>query len=298
MAQLIDGKAIAAAIRTETAAESAAFRSAGVTPKLAVILVGDDPASGQYVRNKEKACAEAGIVSETIRLPGSSDTAALLDRIRLLNEDPAVHGLLVQVPLPKQIDEAAVLLAVSPEKDVDCFHPLNVGRLIAGFDADSFVPCTPAGIVEMLMRSGNPPAGKRVVIVGRSAIVGKPLALLLMGKGPSADATVTVCHTRTPDLAVFTRTADILVAAAGRPEMIRGDMVRSGAVVIDVGTNRVPDPTGAKPYRWVGDVCFDEVFPKASHISPVPGGVGPMTIAMLLRNTLTACRRHERSRST
>ncbi|MDM7926258.1 MAG: bifunctional methylenetetrahydrofolate dehydrogenase/methenyltetrahydrofolate cyclohydrolase FolD [bacterium] len=298
MAQLIDGKAIAAAIRAETAAESAAFRSAGVTPRLAVVLVGDDPASGQYVRNKEKACAEAGIVSETVRLPQSTDTAGLLDTIRRLNADPMVHGLLVQVPLPKQIDEAAVLLAVSPEKDVDCFHPLNVGRLISGFDADSFVPCTPAGIVEMLMRSGNPPAGKRVVIVGRSAIVGKPLALLLMGKGPSADATVTVCHTRTPDLAVFTRAADILVAAAGRPEMIRGDMVRPGAVVIDVGTNRVSDPTGAKPFRWVGDVCFEEVAPKASHISPVPGGVGPMTIAMLLKNTLTACRRSERSRKT
>jgi methylenetetrahydrofolate dehydrogenase (NADP+)/methenyltetrahydrofolate cyclohydrolase len=298
LAELIDGKAIAAVIRAEAAAESAAFRKRGLAPKLTVILVGDDPASGQYVRNKEKACAEAGIVSETLRLPASTDTEALLGTIRRLNEDPGVHGLLVQVPLPRHIDEAAVLFAVSPEKDVDCFHPLNVGRLIAGLDPDSFVPCTPAGIVEMLMRSGNPPAGKRVVIVGRSAIVGKPLALLLMGKGPSADATVTVCHTRTPGLAAMTRTADILVAAAGRPEMIRGDMVRPGAVVIDVGTNRVSDPTGAKPFRWVGDVCFGEVFPVASHLSPVPGGVGPMTIAMLLRNTLTACRRHERSRAT
>jgi methylenetetrahydrofolate dehydrogenase (NADP+)/methenyltetrahydrofolate cyclohydrolase len=298
LAELIDGKAIAAVIRAEAAAESAAFRKRGLAPKLTVILVGDDPASGQYVRNKEKACAEAGIVSETLRLPASTDTEALLGTIGRLNEDPGVHGLLVQVPLPRHIDEAAVLFAVSPEKDVDCFHPLNVGRLIAGLDPDSFVPCTPAGIVEMLMRSGNPPAGKRVVIVGRSAIVGKPLALLLMGKGPSADATVTVCHTRTPGLAAMTRTADILVAAAGRPEMIRGDMVRPGAVVIDVGTNRVSDPTGAKPFRWVGDVCFGEVFPVASHLSPVPGGVGPMTIAMLLRNTLTACRRHERSRAT
>jgi methylenetetrahydrofolate dehydrogenase (NADP+) / methenyltetrahydrofolate cyclohydrolase len=296
MAELIDGKRIAALLMEETAAETAALRARGVHPRLAVVLVGEDPASQQYVRNKAKACASAGIESETVLLPADISQEALLGRIDALNRDRSVHGLLVQIPLPGHLQERSVVEAVAPEKDVDCFHPVNVGRLVIEGNEDGFLPCTPAGILELLVRSGNPPAGKRVVIVGRSNLVGKPLAVLLMRKGPRGDATVTVCHSRTPDLAEVTRTADILVSAVGKPDLIRGDMIRPGAVVIDVGTNRIFDPESPKGHRWAGDVRFEEAERVAGAITPVPGGVGPMTIAMLLRNTLTACRMQERSR--
>jgi methylenetetrahydrofolate dehydrogenase (NADP+)/methenyltetrahydrofolate cyclohydrolase len=296
MANLIDGKAIAQALRSEIAVEVRGLAAFGVVPRLIVVLVGDDPASHQYVRNKSKACAEAGIASETVNLPADTPQEALLQKVRSLNADPSVHGILVQVPLPDAIDERTVIETVAPEKDVDCFHPVNVGKLMTGTTEDGFEPCTPAGILELLIRSGHPPRGKHVVIVGRSNIVGKPLAILMLRKSASGDATVTVCHSRTPDLAETVRGADILVAAAGSPELIRGDMVKPNVVVIDVGSNRVPDPSGAKPFKWVGDVEFDTVSRIASAITPVPGGVGPMTIAMLLKNTVKACRRMERSR--
>ncbi len=285
----IDGKRIAADIRAEAAAEAAGMKAAGVEPGLAVVLVGENPASVSYVTAKERACAECGIRSFPVRLPATASQGELLAEIARLNAHPSVDGILVQLPLPKGIDEQAVIRAIAPEKDVDGFHPVSLGRLVLGLD--TFVPCTPAGILELLARSGVDPAGKHAVVVGRSNIVGKPVAFLLARKGPGGNATVTACHTGTRDLASFTRTADILVVAAGRPGTVTADMVKPGAVVVDVGVNRVPDASKKAGYRLVGDVDYAGVAPVASLITPVPGGVGPMTIAMLMRNTLKAARR-------
>ena len=285
--KLIDGKSTAAEIRAELAAQVASLGAEGVMPGLAVILVGDNPASLSYVTAKERACAEVGIRSFPHHLPTTTTQEELLALIARLNADSAVHGILVQLPLPKGLDEDAVLLAISPDKDVDGFHPLNAGRMMLGQQA--LLPCTPHGICVLLERAGVRVAGRHVVVVGRSNIVGKPLANLLLQKG--ADATVTVCHSRTPDLAEHTRRADILVVATGRPNTVTADMVKDGAVVVDVGVNRIPDATKKRGYRLVGDVDFEGVAPKASAITPVPGGVGPMTIAMLLANTVKAARR-------
>lgn len=287
MASLIDGKAIAAAVRQDVAAGVAEWTSAGNRPPyLSVILVGDNPASASYVRGKTRACAEVGIGSDTLTPPADIPETELLAMVERLNRDPSVDGILVQLPLPSHIDEQKVIRAISPDKDVDGFHPVSVGRMWLG--QPGFAPATPAGILEMLRRSDIEVKGQHVVIVGRSNIVGKPMAGLLVQKG--IDATVTICHSRTRDLPSFTRQADILVAAIGVAEFIKADMVRDGAVVIDVGMNRVDDPTKERGYRLTGDVDFEGVFGKASHITPVPGGVGPMTIAMLLKNTLAAAK--------
>jgi methylenetetrahydrofolate dehydrogenase (NADP+)/methenyltetrahydrofolate cyclohydrolase len=266
----------------------------GVTPGLGVILVGEDPASVSYVTAKGKACDELGIYEETFRMPEDTSEETVLAKVEELNNDPKFHGILVQLPLPKHIDEEKVLLRINPEKDVDGFHPMNVGKMVVGKSA--FLPCTPHGIQELLMRSGNDPAGKHVVIVGRSNIVGKPMMNILVQKAEGANATVTVCHTRTKDMAAMTTQADILIVAAGVPEMIKADMVKDGAVVIDVGVNRIGmKPSKKDPNRMVadlrGDVAFDEVKEKASFITPVPGGVGPMTITMLMVNTYVAASR-------
>ena len=286
---LIDGKKIAAEIRAEIAADAARFAAeAGRAPGLAVVLAGENPASVSYVTAKERACAECGIRSFPVRLPATVSQEELLAEVERLNADPEVDGILVQLPLPKGLDEQAVIRAIAPEKDVDGFHPVSLGKLLIGLD--TFVPCTPAGIIELLVRSGVETAGKRAVVVGRSNIVGKPVAALLARKGRGGDATVTVCHTATRDLAAHTREADVLVVAAGRPGTIGAGMVKKGAVVIDVGVNRIPDPTRKSGHRLVGDVDFDAVAPVASLITPVPGGVGPMTITMLLANTVKAAR--------
>lgn len=287
-AEIIDGKAIAAAIREEIRTEVEELSRAGVVPGLATVLVGDNPASATYVRAKQRACEKAGIASRDIRLPESVSEAELLETVAGLNADEAVDGILVQLPLPRQIDDRRVIMSINPDKDVDGFHPVNLGRLLAGEDA--FFPCTPYGILVMLERSGIDVEGRHVVVVGRSNIVGKPLAALLMQKRGGANATVTVCHSRTADLAAHTRRADILVVAAGRRGMITADMVGEGAVVVDVGINRVDDPAAKRGYRLVGDVDFDAAAVRASRITPVPGGVGPMTIAMLLSNTVRAAR--------
>ena len=286
---IIDGKKIAAEIRAEIAADAARFAAeAGRAPGLAVVLAGENPASVSYVTAKERACAECGIRSFPVRLPATVSQEALLAEVERLNADPEVDGILVQLPLPKGLDEQAVIRAIAPEKDADGFHPVSLGKLLIGLD--TFVPCTPAGIIELLVRSGVETAGKRAVVVGRSNIVGKPVAALLARKGRGGDATVTVCHTATRDLAAHTREADVLVVAAGRPGTIGAGMVKKGAVVIDVGVNRIPDPTRKSGHRLVGDVDFDAVAPVASLITPVPGGVGPMTITMLLANTVKAAR--------
>mgnify|MGYP001019041210 FL=1 len=287
--RIIDGKKTSGIILEELKAEVAALRAKGVQPGLAVVLVGEDPASQVYVRSKRKTCADLGIASFSHDLPANATEKRLLTLIAKLNADPKVHGILVQVPLPKHMDEQRVLNAISPDKDVDGFHPVNVGRLLNGEEA--FVSCTPAGCQELLKRWGYDPAGKHVVIVGRSNIVGKPLAALLMQKAKGANATVTVCHSRTKNLAALTRQADILVAAIGVPEFVTARMVREGAVVIDVGVNRIPDATKKSGTRLVGDVAFAGVAKKARAITPVPGGVGPMTIAMLMRNTVLAAKR-------
>jgi len=285
-AALIDGKAIAESIRGELRPKVQALVDGGLTPGLAAVIIGDDPGSALYVKNKAKACAEIGIRSEVLRLPASETQARVLQEIAALNARDDVHGILVQQPFPPQIDPGAIVRAVSPAKDVDCFHPENVGLVLLG--TPRFAPATPAGVQELLLRSGHPPDGKHVVILGRSNIVGKPLAALLVQKRKGANATVTLCHSGTRDLAGITATADILVAAIGRARFVTADMVREGAVVIDVGINRVPDPTAKSGHRVVGDVDFEAVREKASAISPVPGGVGPMTIAMLLTNTVKA----------
>ncbi len=289
-AELIDGKAIAETIRNEVAADVAALATRGVVPGLTVVLVGDDAASATYVGAKEKASKAAGMNGDTIRLPASTTQDELLALVERLNADPAVHGILVQMPLPKHIDPDTVIRHILPEKDVDGFHPVNVGKLLIGH-TDGFVSCTPAGVIELLVRSGVDTRGAEAVIVGRSNIVGKPMAALLVQGRAGGDATVTVCHSRTKDLAFHTRRADILIAAIGRAEMITGDMIKPGAVVIDVGMNTKPDATKAKGTRLCGDVHFDSAVEVASKITPVPGGVGPMTIAMLLRNTVRAAER-------
>jgi methylenetetrahydrofolate dehydrogenase (NADP+) / methenyltetrahydrofolate cyclohydrolase len=286
-ATLIDGTAIGRLVRDDVARDVARLRSLGIVPGLTVVLVGDDPASAVYVRSKGKACEEAGMRGETIRLPADATEAQLLDQVDALNADDRVHGILVQMPLPRHMSADKVIRRIRPEKDVDGFHPVNVGKLSIG-ERDGFVPCTPAGAIELLVRSGVDTRGKDAVIVGRSNIVGKPMAALLMLDAPGGNATVTVCHSRTADLASHTRRADILVAAIGKPEMITGDMIKPGAVVIDVGINRVDDTSKAKGYRIVGDVHFASARAVASLITPVPGGVGPMTIAMLMRNTVRA----------
>lgn len=288
-AKILDGKALAEEIRGEVATGVAEMQQKhGVTPGLAAVLVGDDPASAIYVRNKRRACDEVGMVSDTFLMPADSPTEQVLARVQALNEDPRFHGILVQLPMPPQIDERQIIESLDPTKDVDGLHPFNVGKLVQG-RAD-FVPGTPAGIQQILLRNGHDPAGANVVVCGRSDIVGKPMALLLMQRADGANATVTVCHTRTKNLAEITRQADILVAAIGLPSAITADMVKEGAVVIDVGINRVDDASQKRGYRLEGDVDFDAVSEKASAITPVPGGVGPMTIAMLLVNTLTATR--------
>ena len=289
-ATLIDGVAVSKAVRADVARDTAALKATtGITPGLTVVIVGEDPASVSYVRSKEKASIEAGMKGETIRLPATTPQAELEALIDRLNADPTVHGILVQSPLPKHMDANTVVRRISPEKDVDGFHPVNVGKLLIG-EKDGFAPCTPAGVQELLVRYGIDTKGKEVVVVGRSNIVGKPMAALLMQPGAGGDCTVTVCHSRTKDLAFHTKRADIVVAAIGRPDMITGDMIRPGAVVIDVGINRVDDPSVPKGYRLVGDVHFESARKVASFITPVPGGVGPMTIAMLLANTVRAAR--------
>jgi methylenetetrahydrofolate dehydrogenase (NADP+)/methenyltetrahydrofolate cyclohydrolase len=288
-AKILDGKALAEEIRGEVATGVAEMQEKhGVTPGLAAVLVGDDPASAIYVRNKRRACDEVGMVSDTILLPADSTNEKVLAQVQALNNDPRFHGILVQLPLPPQVDERLIIESLDPGKDVDGLHPFNVGKLVQG-RAD-FVPGTPAGIQQILLRNGHDPAGANVVVCGRSDIVGKPMAILLMQRADGANATVTVCHTRTKNLAEITRQADILIAAIGSPNVITADMVKEGAVVIDVGINRVDDASRKSGYRLVGDVDFAAVSEKASAITPVPGGVGPMTIAMLLVNTLTATR--------
>lgn len=288
-AKILDGKALAEDIRGEVATGVAEMQQKhGVTPGLAAVLVGDDPASAIYVRNKRRACDEVGMVSDTILMSADSTTEQVLATVDSLNKDSRFHGILIQLPLPPQVDELAVIESINPDKDVDGLHPFNVGKLVQG-RAD-FVPGTPAGIQQILMRNGHDPAGANVVVCGRSDIVGKPMALLLMQRADGANATVTVCHTRTKNMAEITRQADILVAAIGRPNAITADMVKEGAVIIDVGINRVDDDSRKRGYRLDGDVDFAAVSEKASAITPVPGGVGPMTIAMLLVNTLTATR--------
>lgn len=288
--RLISGTEISEQIYGELRARIAALKERGITPGLAVVLVGEDPASQTYVRMKGRKCEELGMHSVTITLPADTPEDVLLGRIAELNADPAINGFLVQLPLPDHIDEDKVIEAIDPAKDVDGFHPVNVGRMLIG--KPGFLPATPAGVMEMLCRSGVETAGKHVVIVGRSNIVGKPMAALLVQKG--ADATVTVAHSRTSDLAEVTRTADILIAAVGRPRFITADMVKEGAVVIDVGTNRIDDPTHPKGSRLVGDVDFEAVKDRASAITPVPKGVGPMTICMLMANAVKAAEEQSR----
>ena len=286
-AKLIDGTTVAKAIRAEVAEEVVALKARGVKPGLAVVLVGDDPASAIYVRMKGRACEEAGMHSVTIRLSAETTQAELVAQVDALNADPSIHGILMQMPLPPQMDSETVIRRIKPEKDVDGFHPVNVGKMLIG-ERDGFVPATPAGVQELLQRSGVETKGKDCVVVGRSNIVGKPMAALLLQNRPGGNATVTICHSATRDLAAHTRRADILIVAAGRAGMVTGQMIKPGAVVIDVGVNRVNDQSAPKGYRLVGDVEFESASTVASQITPVPGGVGPMTIAMLLRNTVRA----------
>src|SRR4051794_39316166 len=293
MSRLIEGRAIAEKVYEELRREIGELKQAGRTPGLAVVLVGDNPASRAYVRSKDKICRDLGLHSVKLELAADTTQEALLGRVEELNRDPAIHGILVQSPPPKHIDEAVIVRAIDPAKDVDGFHPANVAKLALG-DESGFVPCTPLGCQRLLVESGTEISGAHVVVLGRSMIVGKPLALLLMRKGRGGDATVTVVHSRSKRLAEITRSADIMIAAIGQPEFVRAEHVRDGAVVIDVGINRVDDPTMERGYRLVGDVAFGEVSEKASAITPVPGGVGPMTIAMLMANTVRACRQSSR----
>ncbi|MBE6518890.1 MAG: bifunctional methylenetetrahydrofolate dehydrogenase/methenyltetrahydrofolate cyclohydrolase FolD [Thermoplasmata archaeon] len=286
MTKLILGKDVSAEIYAELRQRIEALKSRGVVPGLAVVLVGDDPASQVYVRKKGEMCEELGMKSVTVRMPADTTQEQLMAKVDELNNDPSIHGFLVQLPLPSHLDEEMVINAIDPKKDVDCFHPSNVGRVLIG-DPD-FLPATPAGVQQMLIRSKIDTSGKHVVVVGRSNIVGKPMAAMMVQKGIGADSTVTVVHSRTKDLAAITRQADILIVAIGKPRFITADMVKEGAVVIDVGTNRIDDPTHPKGSRLVGDVDFDNVKEKTSAISPVPGGVGPMTICMLMANAVKA----------
>jgi methylenetetrahydrofolate dehydrogenase (NADP+)/methenyltetrahydrofolate cyclohydrolase len=286
-ARIIDGNAIGKAIRQGLVAEVAALKAKGVVPGLTVVIVGEDPASQVYVRMKGRAATALGMKSETIRLPATTPEAELLALVDRLNADPTVHGILVQSPLPKPLSFERVVNQLDPAKDVDGFHPVNVGKVVRG-DRDAFRPCTPAGVIELLQRSGTETKGARAVVVGRSLIVGRPVANMLLQDVPGGNATVTICHTKTKDLPKITREAEILIVAAGRPEVVTGDMIRPGATVIDVGVNRVDDPSSKKGYRLVGDVKFSEAVEVAGAITPVPGGVGPMTIAMLMKNTVQA----------
>jgi methylenetetrahydrofolate dehydrogenase (NADP+)/methenyltetrahydrofolate cyclohydrolase len=288
-AQIIDGKQVAADMRAELKDEVARLKEEGIVPGLGVVLVGEDPASKSYVTAKERACEEIGIYSDDNRLPVDTSQEELMAVVERLNNDPKVNGILVQLPLPKGLNEAEVLLAIDPDKDVDGFHPMNVGKMVVGEKA--FLPCTPHGVIQLLLRSKVKLEGAEVVIVGRSNIVGKPLANMLIQKNDKGNATVTVCHTRTKDLVAHTKKADVVVAAAGRPNTVTADMVKDGVVVIDVGVNRVEDATKKRGYRLVGDVDFEQVKEKASLITPVPGGVGPMTITMLLYNTVESAKR-------
>jgi methylenetetrahydrofolate dehydrogenase (NADP+)/methenyltetrahydrofolate cyclohydrolase len=289
MAQIIDGKKIAEEIKNEVSEGTRDLKEKkGVTPGLAVILVGENPASQSYVRSKAKACDEMGFYSLTEKMPADINELSLLAKIAEFNRDPKIHGILVQLPLPKHINEQKIIEAIDPRKDVDGFHPMTIGRLVAGLD--TYKSCTPAGIQELLVRSGNDPSGKHVVVVGRSNIVGKPIANILLQKQRGANAVVTVVHTGAKDLVPYIKSADILIAAIGRPEMITGDMLKEGAVVIDVGINRVEDSSKPKGYRIVGDVHFESACKVAGAITPVPGGVGLMTVAMLMKNTLKAAR--------
>jgi methylenetetrahydrofolate dehydrogenase (NADP+) / methenyltetrahydrofolate cyclohydrolase len=286
-AELIDGRAIAKKVRANVAERAKKLLARGVRPGLAVVLVGDDPASAVYTSAKAKAAEEAGFYSLNLRLPSDTSQADLLSRVDALNSDPKIHGILVQMPLPKQIDPDTVIRRIDPSKDVDGFHPVNVGKMLIG-ERDGFIPCTPAGIQVLLKESGVKTPGKDCVVIGRSNIVGKPMAALMMQDNEDANCTVTVCHRHTADLKAHTRAADILIVAAGRPRIVTGDMVKPGAVVIDVGTNRVADPESKSGTRLRGDVDFESVREVASKITPVPGGVGPMTIAMLMSNTVRA----------
>jgi methylenetetrahydrofolate dehydrogenase (NADP+)/methenyltetrahydrofolate cyclohydrolase len=285
---LIDGKSVAQRINEETRERIARLQKRGITPGLAVVLIGNDPASIAYIRNKDRTSKELGFNSRKIELPAETLQSEVLKIVEDLNADPAIHGILVQSPPPPQINEEEIVFAIDPAKDVDGFHPMNVGKLAMG-DPTALVPCTPLGCQRLLQESSIETTGAHVVIIGRSMLVGKPLGLLLMRKGKGADATVTIAHSRSRNLAELSRTADILVAAIGRPEFVRGEYVKEGAVVIDVGINRVEDQALPKGYRITGDVAFAEVASKASAITPVPGGVGPMTVAMLMVNTVTAC---------
>jgi methylenetetrahydrofolate dehydrogenase (NADP+)/methenyltetrahydrofolate cyclohydrolase len=286
-AELIDGRAIAKKVRAEVAERAKKLGERGVQPGLAVVLVGDDPASAIYVSSKGKATEEAGMYSLTIRLDADTSQQELLERVDALNADPRIHGILVQMPLPKQIDPDTVIRRIDPAKDVDGFHPVNVGKMLIG-ERDGFIPCTPAGIQVLLWESGVKTPGKNCVVIGRSNIVGKPMAALMIQDNEKANCTVTVCHRHTEDLKAQTRAADILIVAAGRPRIVTGDMVKPGAVVIDVGTNRVKDPKAKNGTKIQGDVDFESVREVASKMTPVPGGVGPMTIAMLMANTVRA----------
>jgi methylenetetrahydrofolate dehydrogenase (NADP+)/methenyltetrahydrofolate cyclohydrolase len=286
----IDGNAVAAKVMEETRLRIAALAQRGITPGLAVVLVGDDPASRAYVRSKDRKAGELGLHSVKKELKADTTQAELLAVVAELNADPSIHGILVQSPPPPHIDEAEIVKAIDPRKDVDGFHPVNVAKL-AMEDPTGFVPCTPLGCIRLLIEAGIETAGRKAVVVGRSMIVGKPMALLLMKRGPGGDATVTVAHSRTRDLAAVTREADIVIAAIGRPHFLGADHIREGAVVIDVGINRIDDPSAPKGYRLVGDVDYDAVAEKCAAITPVPGGVGPMTIAMLMSNCVTAAER-------
>jgi methylenetetrahydrofolate dehydrogenase (NADP+)/methenyltetrahydrofolate cyclohydrolase len=288
-AQIIDGKQVAADMRAELKDEVAKLKEQGIVPGLGVILVGEDPASQSYVTAKERACEDIGLYSDDNRLPVDTSQEDLMALVEKMNKDPKINGILVQLPLPKGLNEAEVLLAIDPAKDVDGFHPMNVGKMVVGEKA--FLPCTPHGVIQLLIRSGVKLEGAEVVIVGRSNIVGKPLANMLIQKSPTGNATVTVCHTRTKNLAEHTKRADIVIAAAGRPSTVTADMVKDGVVVIDVGVNRIEDATKKRGYRLVGDADFEAIKEKASFITPVPGGVGPMTITMLLYNTVESAKR-------
>jgi methylenetetrahydrofolate dehydrogenase (NADP+) / methenyltetrahydrofolate cyclohydrolase len=288
-AVIIDGKKIAEQLRNELKAEVQKLKQTGLTPGLAVVLAGADPASVSYVTAKEKACQEIGIYSDDNRLPADTSRQHLLDLIKKLNADKKIHGILVQLPLPKHLNESEILFAINPDKDVDGFHPVTIGKMVAG--QDTFLPCTPHGIIQLLLRSSVKIDGANVVIVGRSNIVGKPLANILIQKSKTGNATVTICHTRTQNLADHTRRADIIIVAAGKPHTVTADMVKQDAVVIDVGVNRIEDPSKKAGFRLIGDVDFENVKEKARLITPVPGGVGPMTITMLLYNTVMAAKR-------
>ena len=288
-ARILDGTAIAAEIRAEVAEQVKALAAGGIMPGLAVVIVGDDPASQIYVKSKGQACHDAGMLSETVRLPAETSEAELLAVVDRLNADPTIHGFITQLPLPPHIDANRVLNRISPSKDVDGFHPVNVGKLSVG-DPTAFRPATPLGVQQMLVRSGIETKGAHAVVVGRSNIVGKPMASLLLQDSPGGNATVTICHSRSRDLPSITRQADILIVAIGKPGFVTGDMVKPGAVVVDIGINRVSDASHPKGYRVVGDVDYEAVSKRASAITPVPGGVGKMTIAMLLMNTLQAAR--------